>query len=94
MLKEKNVLDFIIIGNTNLNFETKVEDLDGKTFFYQKRYVPKIVRFVDPLPDLKCPYKKNSHKFCPACAHLWTVEQFNRPKVCNISTVHLSRFSL
>ncbi|XP_043507435.1 DNA (cytosine-5)-methyltransferase 1-like isoform X1 [Frieseomelitta varia] len=67
--------------NTNLNFETKMKDLDGKTFFYQKRYVPEAVRFEDPLPDLKCPYKKNSHKFCPACAHLWAVEQFNIPKV-------------
>ncbi|KAK1128077.1 hypothetical protein K0M31_003562 [Melipona bicolor] len=67
--------------NTNLNFETEMKDTDDKTFFYQKRYIPELVRFEDPLPDLKCFHKKNSHKFCSACAHLWTVEQFNLPKV-------------
>ncbi|KOX74441.1 DNA (cytosine-5)-methyltransferase 1 [Melipona quadrifasciata] len=66
--------------NTNLNFETEMKDPDDKTFFYQKRYIPELVRFEDPLPDLKCFHKKNSHKFCSACAHLWTVEQFNLPK--------------
>ena len=58
-----------------------MKDLDGKTFFYQKRYVPKEMRFEDPLPDLKYLSKKNSHQFCSACAHSRTVEQFNIPKV-------------
>lgn len=72
----------------DLNSENEIKDLDGKTFFYQKRYTPATARFEDPLPDLKCLPKENSHRFCPACARLREVEQFNMPKVCKINTVH------
>lgn len=89
-IKTKNIFDSIIIGNMDLNSENEVKDLDGKTFFYQKRYTPATARFEDPLPDLICPFKEKSHRFCPACAHLREVEQFNTPKVCKVNTVHFT----
>lgn len=74
----------------DLNSENEIKDLDGKTFFYQKRYTPATARFEDPLPDPKCLPKENRHRFCPACAHLREVEQFNMPKVRKINTVHFT----
>ncbi|XP_033204996.2 DNA methyltransferase 1a isoform X1 [Bombus vancouverensis nearcticus] len=69
------------LGNMDLNSENEIKDLDGKTFFYQKRYTPATARFEDPLPDPKCLPKENIYRFCPTCAHLREVEQFNMPKV-------------
>ncbi|XP_076247833.1 DNA methyltransferase 1a isoform X2 [Calliopsis andreniformis] len=69
------------LGNTNLSLENKVEDIDGKTFFYQKRYIPETARFEDPLFHLECPRKENSHRFCSTCAYLRTLERFNTPMV-------------
>ncbi|PBC27578.1 DNA (cytosine-5)-methyltransferase PliMCI [Apis cerana cerana] len=69
------------LGNMDLNFENDVKDLDGKTFFFQKRYIPETARFEDPVPDIKYFHKKNSYRFCPACTRLNMLEQFNTPKV-------------
>ena len=65
--------------------EDEIKDTDGKTFFYQKHYVPETARFKDPLPDAECLRKERSHRFCSACVRLRTLEQFNTPKVCNIN---------
>ncbi|XP_076670133.1 DNA methyltransferase 1a [Andrena cerasifolii] len=70
--------DWAQLGNTN---EDQIKDTDGKTFFYQKHYVPETARFQDPLPDAECVRKKTSHRFCSACVRLITLEQFNTPKV-------------
>ncbi|KAG9430318.1 DNA methyltransferase 1a [Apis mellifera carnica] len=69
------------LGNMDLNFENDIKDLDGKTFFFQKRYIPETARFEDPVPDVKYLHKKNSYRFCPACTRLNMLEQFNTPKV-------------
>ncbi|XP_076753766.1 DNA methyltransferase 1a isoform X1 [Xylocopa sonorina] len=69
------------LGNMDLNCENEIKDVDGKTFFYQKRYIPETARFEDPLPDLECIRKLNNHRFCPTCACLRELEQFNTPKV-------------
>jgi DNA (cytosine-5)-methyltransferase 1 len=64
-----------------MDIDDEIKDVDGKTFFYQMRYIPENARFEDPLPDLECPRKETSHRFCPACAQLRTLEQYNTPKV-------------
>ncbi|XP_011350631.1 DNA (cytosine-5)-methyltransferase 1 isoform X1 [Ooceraea biroi] len=65
----------------NMDVDDEIKDVDGKTFFYQMRYIPENARFEDPLPDLECPRKETSHRFCPACARLRMLEQYNTPKV-------------
>lgn len=65
----------------NMDVDDEIKDLDGKTFFYQMRYIPESARFEDPLPDLECPRKGTSHRFCPACAQLRALEQYDTPKV-------------
>ncbi|XP_012137658.2 DNA methyltransferase 1a isoform X2 [Megachile rotundata] len=69
------------IGNTNLSLEDEIKDVDGKTFFYQKRYTPETARFEDPSPDPECLRKEYIHRFCPACTRLRALQQFNMPKV-------------
>ncbi|KOC65410.1 DNA (cytosine-5)-methyltransferase 1 [Habropoda laboriosa] len=69
------------LGNMVLNSEDDIKNIDGKTFFYQKRYVSETARFEDPLPDPEFFHKANNHRFCPACVRLNTLEQFNVPKV-------------
>lgn len=78
----------------DLNFENDVKDLDGKTFFFQKRYIPETARFEDPVPDIKNLHKRNSYRFCSACARLNTLEQFNTPKVYKINIVMVILFIL
>ncbi|XP_078046849.1 DNA methyltransferase 1a isoform X2 [Augochlora pura] len=73
--------NWVDLGNTNLSLEDEVKDIDGKTFFYQKRYTPETARFEDPLPDPECRRKENIHRFCAACARLRTLELYNMPKV-------------
>lgn len=65
----------------NMDIDDEIKDTDGKTFFYQMRYTPETARFENPLPDPECPRKENSHRFCPACARLRALEQYNTPKV-------------
>nr|XP_033324473.1 DNA (cytosine-5)-methyltransferase PliMCI-like [Megalopta genalis] len=78
----KKVSDnWVDLGNTNLSLENEVKDIDGKTFFYQKRYTPETARFEDPSPDPECHRKENIHRFCAACVRLHTLEQYNTPKV-------------
>ncbi|XP_017756525.1 PREDICTED: DNA (cytosine-5)-methyltransferase PliMCI-like [Eufriesea mexicana] len=78
----KNILEnWTKLDNMNLNFEKEIKDLDNKTFFYQKRYIPETARFEDPSPDLQCLRKETTHRFCSACARLRALEQFNTPKV-------------
>ncbi|XP_076291228.1 DNA methyltransferase 1a [Lasioglossum baleicum] len=69
------------LGNTDLSLENEIKDIDGKKFFYQKRYTPETARFEDPLPDPECRRKENIHRFCPACVRVIALEQFNMPKV-------------
>ncbi|XP_043265173.1 DNA (cytosine-5)-methyltransferase PliMCI-like [Colletes gigas] len=69
------------LGNMESSFEDEINDIDHKTFFYQKRYIPETARFEDPPSDLKCVKKENSYRFCPTCARLRAWEQFNTPKV-------------
>nr|XP_034181295.1 DNA (cytosine-5)-methyltransferase 1-like isoform X2 [Osmia lignaria] len=69
------------IGNTNLSLDDEIKDVDGRTFFYQKRYTPETARFEDPSIDPECPRKETIHRFCPACARLRALQQFNTPKV-------------
>lgn len=71
----------------DLNFENDIKDLDGKTFFFQKRYIPETARFEDPIPDIKYLHKRNNYRFCPACTRLNMLEQFNTPKVYKINIV-------
>lgn len=85
---------FYVIGNMDLNFENDIKDLDGKTFFFQKRYIPETARFEDPVPDIKYLHKKNSYRFCPACTRLNMLEQFNTPKVYKINIVMIILFIL
>ncbi|XP_076633551.1 DNA methyltransferase 1a [Colletes latitarsis] len=69
------------LGNMESSFEDEINDIDHKTFFYQKRYIPDTARFEDPPSELKCIKKENSYRFCPTCARLGVWEQFNTPKV-------------
>ncbi|XP_076161949.1 DNA methyltransferase 1a [Ptiloglossa arizonensis] len=69
------------LGNMNLSLEDEIKDVDHKTFFYQKRYIPETARFEDPPFDPKCIRKENYYRFCPACARLRALDQFNTPKV-------------
>lgn len=61
-----------------------IKDEDGKTFFCKMKYTPETARFEEPLPDPECSRKENSHRFCPACARLRALEQYNRPRVCEV----------
>ncbi|CAK9821528.1 DNA (cytosine-5)-methyltransferase PliMCI [Anthophora retusa] len=69
------------LGNMVSNFEDDIKNIDDKTFFYQKRYIPETARFEDPLSDPECLRKVNNHRFCPACVHLNRLQQLNIPKV-------------
>ncbi|EFN76367.1 DNA (cytosine-5)-methyltransferase PliMCI [Harpegnathos saltator] len=80
VLHKKTPEDWSKLGNMDIN--DTIKDTDGKTFFYKMRYTSETARFEDPLPDPECLRKENSHRFCPACAHLRTLEQYNRPRVC------------
>lgn len=64
-----------------MDIDDEIKDVDGKIFFYRMRYTPETARFEDPAPDPECPRKENSHRFCPACARLRTLEQYKTPKV-------------
>lgn len=67
-----------------MDIDNEIKSTDGKTFYYQKRYTVETARFEDPLPDPECFRKENSYRFCPACARLRALEQFNTPKVCDL----------
>lgn len=67
-----------------MDIDDEIKDIDGKTFFYQMKYTPETARF-ETLPDPECPRKENNHRFCPACARLRALEQYNTPKVKNLT---------
>ncbi|OAD61349.1 DNA (cytosine-5)-methyltransferase PliMCI [Eufriesea mexicana] len=69
------------LGNADVLPEDKIQNKDGKTFFYQKKYTPETARFEDPSPDPECPRKEISHRFCPACVRFTTLQCYYTPKV-------------
>ncbi|XP_033326072.2 DNA (cytosine-5)-methyltransferase PliMCI [Megalopta genalis] len=69
------------LGNADLLPEDEIQNKDGKTFFYQKRYTPETARFEDPPPDPVCQRKEISHRFCPACVRFTTLQCYYTPKV-------------
>ncbi|KZC13768.1 DNA (cytosine-5)-methyltransferase 1 [Dufourea novaeangliae] len=69
------------LGNMDLSLENNIKDIDGKTFFYQKRYTPETARFEDLPLDSRCLRKESIHRFCASCARLSEYGQFNTPKV-------------
>nr|XP_034189663.1 DNA (cytosine-5)-methyltransferase PliMCI-like [Osmia lignaria] len=69
------------LGNADILPEDEIQNKDGKTFFYQKKYTPETARFEDPSPDPICPRKEISHRFCPACVRFTTLQCYYTPKV-------------
>ncbi|XP_076172771.1 DNA (cytosine-5)-methyltransferase PliMCI [Ptiloglossa arizonensis] len=69
------------LGNADLLPEDEIQNINGKTFFYQKRYTPETARFEDPPLDAVCQRKEISHRFCPACVRFTTLQCFYTPKV-------------
>ncbi|XP_033200860.1 DNA (cytosine-5)-methyltransferase PliMCI [Bombus vancouverensis nearcticus] len=63
--------------------EDEIQNKDGKTFFYQKKYTPETARFEDCASDPECPRKEISHRFCPACVRFTTLQCYYTPKVFN-----------
>ncbi|XP_017883668.1 DNA (cytosine-5)-methyltransferase PliMCI-like [Ceratina calcarata] len=87
------------LGNTDWNVEDEKKYKDGKTFFYQKRYLFETCRFEDPLPELECTSTISSHCFCAVCARVKELDEFNTPKVserkeekCNMVTYGLVQY--
>ncbi|KZC09572.1 PREDICTED: DNA (cytosine-5)-methyltransferase PliMCI-like [Dufourea novaeangliae] len=69
------------LGNADLLPEDKIQNKDGRTYFYQKRYTPETARFEDPSPDPACQRKEVSHRFCPACVRFTMLQCYYTPKV-------------
>ncbi|XP_076281112.1 DNA (cytosine-5)-methyltransferase PliMCI [Lasioglossum baleicum] len=69
------------LGDADLLPEDEIQNKDGRTFFYQKRYTPETARFEDPPPDPVCQRKEISHRFCPACVRFTTLQCYYTPKV-------------
>lgn len=66
------------LGNVDIDEEINT---DNNAYFYTMRYTPETARFEDLLPDPECTWKRNTHRFCPACTRLRTIEHHNIPKV-------------
>ncbi|PBC25685.1 DNA (cytosine-5)-methyltransferase PliMCI [Apis cerana cerana] len=69
------------LGNADILPEDEIQNKDGKTFFYQKKYIPETARFEDCSLDPECPRKEISHRFCPACIRFTTLQCYYTPKV-------------
>ena len=69
------------LGNADILPEDEIQNIDGRTFFYQKRYTPETARFEDPSPDPACQRKEISHRFCPACVRFTALQSYYTPKV-------------
>ncbi|XP_076247573.1 DNA (cytosine-5)-methyltransferase PliMCI [Calliopsis andreniformis] len=69
------------LGNADLLPEDEIQNKNGKTFFYQKRYTPETARFEDPPPDPVCERQGISHRFCPACIRFTALQSYYTPKV-------------
>ncbi|XP_076753512.1 DNA (cytosine-5)-methyltransferase PliMCI [Xylocopa sonorina] len=69
------------LGNADISPEDEMQNKNGKTFFYQKKYTPETARFEDPSVDPVCPRKEISHRFCPACVRFTALQCYYTPKV-------------
>ncbi|KAG7199233.1 hypothetical protein KM043_018102 [Ampulex compressa] len=81
VIYKKSPENWANLGNADIEPDDEIKDKNGKTFFYQKKYIPETARFEDLSADPECSKKEIHHRFCPACVRFTTLQCYYTPKV-------------